>query len=47
MTYDRARPLHVFDAAKVKGDLVVRHGRNSETLLALDGRTYTLDSRCA
>ncbi len=44
MTYDRARPLHVFDAAKVKGDLVVRHGRNSETLLALDGRAYTLDS---
>ena len=44
MTYDRARPLHVFDAAKVKGNLVVRHGRNSETLLALDGRTYTLDS---
>ncbi len=43
MTYDRARPLHVFDAAKVKGDLVVRRGRNSETLLALDGRTYTLD----
>src|SRR6202047_6208 len=23
MTYDRARPLHVFDAAKVKGNLVV------------------------
>src|SRR6202035_4600021 len=44
MTYDRARPLHVFDAAKVKGDLVVRRGRNGETLLALDGRTYTLDS---
>jgi phenylalanyl-tRNA synthetase beta chain len=44
MTYDRARPLHVFDAAKVKGDLVVRRGREGETLLALDGRTYTLDS---
>jgi phenylalanyl-tRNA synthetase beta chain len=43
MTYDRARPLHVFDAAKVKGDLVVRRGRNGETLLALDGRTYALD----
>ncbi len=43
MTYDRARPLHVFDAAKVKGDLVVRRGREGETLLALDGRTYTLD----
>jgi phenylalanyl-tRNA synthetase beta chain len=44
MTYDRARPLHVFDASKVKGSLVVRHGRDGETLLALDGRTYTLDS---
>jgi phenylalanyl-tRNA synthetase beta chain len=44
MTYDRARPLHVFDAAKVKGELVVRRGRDGETLLALDGRTYALDS---
>jgi phenylalanyl-tRNA synthetase beta chain len=43
LTYDRARPLHVFDAAKVKGDLVVRRGRTGETLLALDGRTYALD----
>jgi phenylalanyl-tRNA synthetase beta chain len=44
MTYDRARPLHVFDASKVKGNLVVRRARDGETLLALDGRTYTLDS---
>jgi phenylalanyl-tRNA synthetase beta chain len=44
MTYDRARPLHVFDAAKVKGNLTVRRGRDGETLLALDGRTYTLDA---
>src|SRR6201995_1581421 len=43
MTYDRARPLHVFDAKKVKGNLTVRHARDGETLLALDGRTYTLD----
>ncbi|WP_129611504.1 MULTISPECIES: phenylalanine--tRNA ligase subunit beta [Rhodoplanes] len=43
LTYDRARPLHVFDAAKVKGDLVVRRARAGETLLALDGKTYTLD----
>jgi phenylalanyl-tRNA synthetase beta chain len=43
MTFDRARPLHVFDAAKVKGDLVVRRAKNGETLLALDGKTYTLD----
>jgi phenylalanyl-tRNA synthetase beta chain len=44
MTYDRARPLHVFDAKKVKGNLVVRRARDGETLLALDGRTYPLDS---
>jgi phenylalanyl-tRNA synthetase beta chain len=34
----------VFDAAKVKGHLTVRRARDGETLLALDGRTYTLDS---
>jgi phenylalanyl-tRNA synthetase beta chain len=44
MTYDRARPLHVFDAKKVKGNLTIRRARDGETLLALDGRTYTLDN---
>jgi phenylalanyl-tRNA synthetase beta chain len=43
ITFDRARPLHVFDAAKVKGNLVVRRARPGEQLLALDGKTYTLD----
>ncbi len=43
ITYDRGRPLHVFDAAKVRGDLTVRRGQAGETLLALDGKTYTLD----
>lgn len=43
LTYDRGRPLHVFDAAKVKGDLVVRRGRAGESLTALDGKTYQLD----
>ena len=43
MTYDRGRPLHVFDAAKVRGDLTVRRARPGETLLALDGKTYALD----
>ena len=43
LTFDRARPLHVFDAAKVHGHLTVRRARAGETLLALDGKTYTLD----
>ncbi|HKU04986.1 MAG TPA: phenylalanine--tRNA ligase subunit beta [Bradyrhizobium sp.] len=43
MTFDRGRPLHVFDAKKVKGNLTVRRAREDENLLALDGRTYNLD----
>jgi phenylalanyl-tRNA synthetase beta chain len=43
ITYDRGRPLHVFDAGKVKGNLTVRCAKDGETLLALDGRTYSLD----
>ena len=43
ITFDRGRPLHVFDAAKVKGNLVVRRARAGESLLALDGKTYALD----
>ena len=43
ITYDRGRPLHVFDAAKVRGHLTVRRARTGETLLALDGKTYKLD----
>jgi phenylalanyl-tRNA synthetase beta chain len=43
LTIDRARPLHVFDAAKVRGDLEVRRGRAGERLSALDGRTYEVD----
>jgi phenylalanyl-tRNA synthetase beta chain len=43
MTFDRGRPLHVFDAAKVHGNLTVRRAKSGESLLALDGRTYQLD----
>ena len=42
LTFDRGRPLHVFDAAKVAGNLIVRRGREGETLRALDGRDYSL-----
>jgi phenylalanyl-tRNA synthetase beta chain len=44
ITFDRGRPLHVFDAAKVHGNLTVRRAKNGETLTALDGKTYTLDA---
>jgi phenylalanyl-tRNA synthetase beta chain len=43
VTFDRARPLHVFDAKKVKGNLVVRSAKQGERLLALDGKSYALD----
>ncbi len=43
ITYDRGRPLHVFDAAKVKGNLTVRRARAGEILIALDGKRYELD----
>jgi phenylalanyl-tRNA synthetase beta chain len=43
ITFDRGRPLHVFDADKVHGNLTVRRARNGEKLLALDGKTYTLN----
>ncbi|MGO4526639.1 phenylalanine--tRNA ligase subunit beta [Microvirga sp. 2MCAF35] len=43
MTFDRGRPLHVFDAKKVKGNLTVRRAKDGEEVLALDTRTYKLD----
>ncbi|MEQ9124496.1 MAG: phenylalanine--tRNA ligase subunit beta [Alphaproteobacteria bacterium] len=41
-TMDAARPLHVFDAKKLTGDIVVRLSKPGETLAALDNKTYTL-----
>ncbi|MBV8962375.1 MAG: phenylalanine--tRNA ligase subunit beta [Hyphomicrobiales bacterium] len=43
LTFDRGRPLHVFDAKRVKGALSVRRARKGETLVALDGKTYSFD----
>jgi phenylalanyl-tRNA synthetase beta chain len=43
LTFDLNRPLHVFDAAKLAGDLTVRFARPGEKLLALNGREYELD----
>lgn len=43
VTFDLGRPLHVFDAAKVQGDLTMRLAEDGETIAALDERSYTLD----
>ncbi|MBM7405293.1 MULTISPECIES: phenylalanine--tRNA ligase subunit beta [Sphingomonas] len=37
------RPLHVYDRAKLEGGLVARHATAGEQVLALNGKTYTLD----
>lgn len=49
ISYDRARPLHVYDLAKLVGtEVVVRGGQSAkgtgepEHLIALDGKTYTV-----
>jgi phenylalanyl-tRNA synthetase beta chain len=44
LTYDLDRPLHVFDAGRLRGDLTVRLARPGETLLALNGQEYALDA---
>ena len=43
MTIEFGRPLHVFDAAKVKGSVRPRMARADESLLALDGKMYAMD----
>ena len=39
-TIDRARPLHVYDIAKLKGGITVRRGRTGDEFLALNGKEY-------
>ena len=43
-TYDRNRPLHVFDADKVKGNLRVHRAVGGEQIVALDDKTYTVQA---
>jgi len=38
------RPAHVYDLAKLSGPVVARRARDGETILALNEKTYTLDS---
>ena len=39
---DQARPLHVYDAAKLQGGIVARRGREGERFLALNDKEYSV-----
>lgn len=43
ISYDRARPLHVYDYDKLKGTIHARLGAKGEKYLALDGNEYEAD----
>lgn len=43
VSLDRARPLHVYDADKLTGNISARMGRAGESFEALDGKTYAVD----
>jgi len=44
-TFDLGRPLHVFDADKVTGNITARLAKDGEKILALDGKEYELDDQ--
>ncbi|MEY4964419.1 MAG: hypothetical protein RL274_2 [Pseudomonadota bacterium] len=44
ISQDRGRPLHVFDADKLSGNLHARMANDHEQVLALDEKTYVLDA---
>ena len=43
VTFDIGRPLHVYDADKLKGNLTVRYAEKGERINALNNNTYELD----
>ena len=43
ISYDRGRPLHVYDGDRLEGAIRARLGRRGESFLALDGMTYEVD----
>ncbi|USI74269.1 phenylalanine--tRNA ligase subunit beta [Sphingomonas morindae] len=45
LMFDLGRPLHVYDRAKLGARLVARRARAGETVLALNGKRYTLGDR--
>ena len=47
VTFDLGRPLHVFDADKLAGDVTMRFAKSGESVLALDGQHYELDEDIA
>ncbi len=44
ISYDRARPLHVYDADKLKGAVHARLATKGESFLGLDGNTYDVSA---
>jgi phenylalanyl-tRNA synthetase beta chain len=44
ISLDLGRPLHVYDRAKLSGALIARKARDGETVVALNGKTYQLNS---
>ena len=44
ISQDRGRPLHVYDADKLKGDVRARLGKAGETFLGLDGKEHAVDA---
>ncbi len=45
LTHDYGRPLHVFDADNISGNLVVRLSKSGEHFKALDEKEYILDDQ--
>lgn len=45
INYDMARPLHVFDADKLKGNVCVRMAGEGEKFVSLEDKEYALDCR--
>ena len=43
ISQDRGRPLHVYDADKLKGAVRARLGKTGETFLGLDDKEHTVD----
>lgn len=42
ISYNLGRPSHVYDVAKLEGDITVRHAREGESFVALNGKEYHL-----